>query len=47
MTPIAIVMLIIAIITVWGGLAASMWNLSRHPEDEEPDVLPMSHAPEL
>lgn len=47
MTGIAIFMLIVAIITVWGGLAASIWNLKRHPEDEDEDVLPMSHAPEL
>ncbi|GAA2546340.1 methionine/alanine import family NSS transporter small subunit [Neomicrococcus aestuarii] len=47
MTTTAIIMLIIAILTVWGGLALSMWNLSRHPEDEEPEVLPTMHAPEL
>ncbi|MGO1423058.1 MAG: methionine/alanine import family NSS transporter small subunit [Brachybacterium sp.] len=28
----AIVMMIIAIITVWGGLAAAIVNLRRHPE---------------
>ncbi|MDD0857206.1 methionine/alanine import family NSS transporter small subunit [Arthrobacter alpinus] len=38
MTPVAITMMIIAMLTVWGGLALSMWNLARHPEDE--DELP-------
>lgn len=33
MTPIAINMMIIAMLTVWGGLALSMWNLARHLED--------------
>lgn len=47
MTSTAIMMLIVAILTVWGGLALSMLNLSRHPEDEEVDVLPTTHAPEL
>ena len=34
MTPIAITMMIIAILTVWGGLALALVNLKRHPEDE-------------
>lgn len=45
MTPIAITMLIIAIVTVWGGLALALLNLQRHPEDE--GALPEEHAPEL
>jgi hypothetical protein len=38
MTPTAIVMMIIAMVTVWGGLAAAVINLVRHPEvaDAEP-----------
>lgn len=42
MTPAAITMMIIALVTVWGGLALAMWNLSRHPEDEEqlPEEMP-------
>ncbi|WP_403023240.1 methionine/alanine import family NSS transporter small subunit [Salinibacterium sp. GXW1014] len=38
MTPTAIVMLVIAIVTVWGGLVAAVVNLARHPEvaDSEP-----------
>lgn len=38
MTPTAIVMLVIAIATVWGGLVAAIVNLARHPEtvDSEP-----------
>ncbi len=38
MTPGAIVMMIIAMVTVWGGLGLALWNLARHPEDE--DELP-------
>lgn len=38
MTPTAIVMMSIAILTVWGGLIAAIVNLARHPEvaDTEP-----------
>lgn len=45
MTPIAITMMIIAILTVWGGLGLALVNLSRHPEDE--GHLPETIAPEL
>ncbi|MDQ0095745.1 methionine/alanine import family NSS transporter small subunit [Paeniglutamicibacter psychrophenolicus] len=45
MTPIAITMLVIALLTIWGGLALSLVNLSRHPEDE--GNLPEDIAPEL
>ncbi|MFK0402160.1 methionine/alanine import family NSS transporter small subunit [Microbacterium sp. NPDC090225] len=38
MTPVAIVMMIIAMVTVWGGLIAAVVNLARHPE--EPDAEP-------
>lgn len=31
----AIVMMIVAIITVWGGLAAAIVNIARHPEPPE------------
>ncbi len=34
----AIVMLVIAIVIVWGGLAASIYALRRHPQD--PDARP-------
>lgn len=44
MTPIAIAMMIIAILTVWGGLALALLNLQRHPEDE--DALPGENAPQ-
>lgn len=37
MTPTAIVMMIIALVTVWGGLAAAIVNLARHPEAAEPE----------
>lgn len=45
MTPVAITMMIVAMLTVWGGLALSLWNLSRHPE--EPDELPEDVQHEL
>ena len=42
MTATAITMMIIAMVTIWGGLALSMWNLARHPEDEDqlPEEMP-------
>lgn len=45
MTATAIIMMIIALLTVWGGLSVALYNLSRHPEVEED--LPTSPAPEL
>jgi hypothetical protein len=30
----SIVMMIVAIVTVWGGLAAAIVNLTRHPETD-------------
>ncbi len=35
MTTTAIVMMIIAMVTVWGGLVAGIVNLARHPEESE------------
>jgi hypothetical protein len=40
MTPIAIVMMIIAMVTVWGGLIAAIVNLARHPEAAESEPAP-------
>lgn len=31
----AIVMMIIAIVTVWGGLVAAIVNIARHPEQND------------
>ena len=31
----SIVMMIVAIVTVWGGLAAAIVNLRRHPETDD------------
>ncbi|GHD10197.1 methionine/alanine import family NSS transporter small subunit [Zhihengliuella salsuginis] len=45
MTATAIVMMIIALLTVWGGLGLALANLSRNPEVE--DDLPGEPAPEL
>jgi hypothetical protein len=41
MTTTAIVMMIIAMVTVWGGLIAAIVNLARHPEvaESEPETL--------
>ena len=43
MTPIAIVMMIVAMVTVWGGLIAAVVNLARHPEvaESEPEAPPV------
>lgn len=30
----AIVMMIIAIVTVWGGLGAAIMHLQKHPDEE-------------
>lgn len=38
MTAAAIVMMIIAMITVWGGLVAAIINLARNPEAAEDDT---------
>lgn len=43
MTGTAIVMMIIAMVTVWGGLVAAIVNLARHPEvaETEPEAPPV------
>ncbi|MGO1505533.1 MAG: methionine/alanine import family NSS transporter small subunit [Brachybacterium sp.] len=35
MSVSAIVMMIIAIVTVWGGLVAAIVNIARHPEQND------------
>ena len=35
MTPIAITMMIGAMLIIWGGLIAAIINLSRSPEEHE------------
>ena len=45
MNGIAIALMIVAMVTVWGGLALAILNLARHPEDE--GHLPEEQAPEL
>ena len=40
MTLTAIVMMIIAMVTVWGGLVAAIINLARHPEVAESEPPP-------
>ncbi|WP_460956597.1 methionine/alanine import family NSS transporter small subunit [Parasphingorhabdus pacifica] len=38
MSPAAIIMMIIAIVLLWGGLLASAIHLRRHPEPREDDA---------
>ena len=42
MTPVAITMMIIAVLTIGGGFSLALWNLARHPEEDEqlPEDLP-------
>lgn len=40
MTTVAIVFMIIAMVTVWGGLIAAIVNLARHPEVAETEPAP-------
>ncbi|MCW1806604.1 methionine/alanine import family NSS transporter small subunit [Brachybacterium squillarum] len=35
MSASAVVMMIVAIVTVWGGLVAAVVNIARHPEATE------------
>lgn len=35
MSTSAVVMMIVAMITIWGGLAAAIVHLMRHPEEPE------------
>lgn len=32
MTATAVIMMIVAMVTVWGGLIAAIVNLARHPD---------------
>lgn len=40
MTPTALVMMSIAMLTVWGGLVAGIVNLAKHPEEEGHEPKP-------
>jgi len=40
MTTAAIIFMIIAMVTVWGGLIAAIVNLVRHPEESETEPVP-------
>lgn len=40
MTTTAIMMMIVAMVTVWGGLIAAIVNLARHPEVAETEPAP-------
>ncbi|WP_217182708.1 methionine/alanine import family NSS transporter small subunit [Streptomyces sp. AC495_CC817] len=43
MSATAVIMMIVAMITVWGGLIAAVVNLARHPEvaETEPEAPPV------
>ena len=40
MTPTAIVMMAVAILTLWRGLIAGIVNLAKHPEEEGTEPMP-------
>jgi hypothetical protein len=40
MTLTAVLMMIIAMVTIWGGLIAAVVNLARHPEAAESEPSP-------
>lgn len=40
MTTTAIVMMIVAMVTIWGGLIAAVVNLVRHPEAADAEPAP-------
>ena len=40
MTPTALIMMAIAMLTVWGGLVAGIVNLAKHPEEEGREPQP-------
>lgn len=40
MTTTAVIFMIIAMVTVWGGLVAGIVNLARHPEQKDTEPLP-------
>jgi len=40
MTPTALVMMAVAMLTVWGGLIAGIVNLAKHPEEEGHEPQP-------
>lgn len=40
MTPAALIMMVIAILLIWGGLVAALVHLRSHPEDTREDETP-------
>lgn len=38
MTPIAITMMILFIVVIWGGMIASMVHLARHPDERSGEL---------
>ncbi|MFC9850108.1 methionine/alanine import family NSS transporter small subunit [Streptomyces prasinus] len=44
MSTSAVIMLIVAIVIVWGGLLGAVVHLRRHPERPEDDAVPAEPA---
>ncbi|MFJ2621561.1 methionine/alanine import family NSS transporter small subunit [Glutamicibacter sp. NPDC087344] len=40
----AIIMLVISILSIWGGLGLALLNLSRNPEKTDDDVIEPAHT---
>jgi hypothetical protein len=38
MSTIAIVMMVVALLAVWGGLGLALLNLKRHPEEDDDEI---------
>ena len=39
MTGIAVLIMLAAVVIIWGGLVFALVNLSRHPEEPEDDAV--------
>ena len=38
MSTSAIIMMLIAMLVLWGGLGVAIWNINRHPRQEPESV---------
>lgn len=45
MSGAAIVMMVVALVLVWGGLVVALLHLRRHPEEADEDTLERSSLP--
>ena len=44
MTAPALIMMLVAILTIWGGLVGAIVHLRRHPDDPEEASANPSHS---